>query len=358
MRLLALGTVWLLAAALAGCGSSETDTGPVELGGDKLDGGGSGGGGGAWNLPDSGDAAVSNPLCGVGRCDPGNPNSCPFVYPDAAADDGSDEGDADASRSEADAEAGDAQRDGAADAGAADGAADAHDAGADAEAGDARGDDERGDGEADAGAADGSLLDVASQQPTFACYIRTSASGLSRACEQPGTVGEDQTCADSGDCGVGFACVEANVRDSLTSHANRCRKLLCALPRICNDQGKFYEELPLHEGGKTVDSVLVPVCSPVDQCQLFADSCPLGKTCMIVGNNQTTCMAPGDAGVGASCSGELRCAAGLVCSKDDNRCKRLCRIGRDACNGGACQGGNKALPDGIGVCTGEIGDGG
>jgi hypothetical protein len=69
-------------------------------------------------------------------------------------------------------------------------------------------------------------------------------------------------------------------------------------------------------------------------------------------------MAPGVAGVGEPCHDEVRCAAGLVCSKTVNQCKRLCRIGIDTCNGGTCQGGNKALPDGGGVCTGEIGDGG
>jgi hypothetical protein len=73
-------------------------------------------------------------------------------------------------------------------------------------------------------------------------------------------------------------------------------------------------------------------------------------------------MAPGTAAAGASCDDETRCAENLVCSRASNaqtgKCLRLCRVGIDTCNGGVCQGGSKELPENIGICVGELPDGG
>jgi hypothetical protein len=97
----------------------------------------------------------------------------------------------------------------------------------------------------------------------------------------------------------------------------------------------------------------VPVCVPTTNCQLLDDgSCPDGQTCSIVrASGTTSCVDPGQGQLGQACP----CAAGLVCAKLTNLCKKLCHIGQDEVdcpNGGTCQGGSMGYPDGIGICVG------
>jgi hypothetical protein len=127
-----------------------------------------------------------------------------------------------------------------------------------------------------------------------------------------------------------------------------CRLLACALPASCPTT-TFYDELPLHEHGITLPT-LVPVCAPADSCILLTDSCPAGHVCSVVGDGVTTCRPPGNAARGQACSDDLRCAAGLVCAKTTGRCMRLCHAGSNECGNGVCQAGSKALQSGIGVC--------
>jgi hypothetical protein len=340
MRLLGLSAGCLLIAAALGCGSSGDDAAGAIVGagaaGNSLSDTGTGG---SWVLPDGqGDGAVPrNPLCGVGGCDP-DPTTKVCISPPTPKGDASDGGAEDA---EAEAEA------------------DAPDAAAtpDADSGDAAGDADA-DATLDAPRDGASETTVVVPKPEIACYVRAGDGGVGTACAKAGPIGEEQTCADSTDCEAGLGCVQANGAATLTGRANICRQLQCALAHTCG-AGKFYEELPLHQHGETLAAVLVPVCSPVDHCALFTSSCPLGKTCMIVGEGETTCITPGTAKAGEPCDTEILCAGGHTCSKSSGTCKRLCRVGIDSCGTGMCQGGSTALPDkSVGVCVGELTDGG
>jgi hypothetical protein len=99
-------------------------------------------------------------------------------------------------------------------------------------------------------------------------------------------------------------------------------------------------------------AVKIPVCLPVQKCKPLEDqTCSSGQTCTIVRDDGTTsCVDPGDGARGEACP----CAAGFVCSKVNNTCLKLCRIGKDAtdCGVGSCQGGVMAYPEGIGICVG------
>jgi hypothetical protein len=105
-------------------------------------------------------------------------------------------------------------------------------------------------------------------------------------------------------------------------------------------------------------SAMIPVCVPAIPCQLLDDtSCCVGNacelTCSVVRDDGTTsCVAPGTGTLADPCP----CAAGYICSKLTNECKKLCKIGQDAVDcdsGGKCQGGTTSLPADIGICVAE-----
>jgi len=86
--------------------------------------------------------------------------------------------------------------------------------------------------------------------------------------------------------------------------------------------------------------------------------------CAVVGQGETSCVTPGPAKQNEWCDEGTGCGEGLVCAlrpdKTQNRCLKLCHIdmGAAECPGGTCQGGNNAIPNGFGICVGDIADGG
>jgi hypothetical protein len=117
--------------------------------------------------------------------------------------------------------------------------------------------------------------------------------------------------------------------------------------------------------GTTRVDLKVPACLPTDNCTLLEpeNHCPSGKVCAVVGSDgDTTCLVPGSAKMGETCSETNACAEGLLCSKFSNQCVQICHVGAgdsgtSECTVGACQGGNGSLPDGFGICVGQV-DGG
>jgi hypothetical protein len=339
-------------------------------------------------LPDSG--MSRSPLCGVIGCFPGNRNACgPAPVQDAAllalrmADDASDADN-------------DVMTDGPTDAGTAADAVDApgpvdaardvcgdssHDASVDVSVDsepDATVDaddepppdvseDVREDADGglpptvDAGTADSARADAAtdigmSDEPKISqsCYIKPApTTGVVTECAPIGPGAEGSACNDSHECGALMACIEVNQKSV-------CRAVSCGLPPLCL-KGTYHQEAPLRVNGATRRDLNVPVCLPVDDCTLLApNACPNGKVCAVVGNEgETTCMDPGSTKVGESCDDTNRCAEGLLCSKFSNQCVRICHVDADAndCPTGTCQGGNRSLPDGFGICVGQT-DGG
>jgi len=116
----------------------------------------------------------------------------------------------------------------------------------------------------------------------------------------------------------------------------------------------------------------VPVCVPIMHCDLLKTPsvCMGGKVCAVVGSlGETSCVTPGTAKRDEQCDETTPCAEGLVCAmrpdKTQNRCLQLCHVTQgsqapalDECPGGACQGGNMALPMGFGICVGDSPDAG
>jgi hypothetical protein len=127
-------------------------------------------------------------------------------------------------------------------------------------------------------------------------------------------------------------------------------------------KGTYYQEALLRVNGATRSDLAVPVCLPTDNCTLLAspNPCPAGKVCAVVGSEgETTCLEPGSAKVNEPCDETSRCSEGLLCSKFSNQCVKICHVdaGPIDCPTGTCQGGNRSLPDGFGICVGQT-DGG
>jgi hypothetical protein len=190
------------------------------------------------------------------------------------------------------------------------------------------------------------------------CYVRPSitepVSPVSE-CAPAGQKGAGIACEDSSECDATLACVVVDGKPV-------CRKFSCALPPSC-PAGSYYQLESLRVAGATVTDLKVPVCLPVDQCLLTAtpNPCPSARVCAVVGSEgDTTCIVPGTAKLGDPCDDLHFCAEGLVCSKLKNQCLKLCRVaaGNTECPGGTCQGGNRSLPDGIGICVGTSPDAG
>jgi hypothetical protein len=191
--------------------------------------------------------------------------------------------------------------------------------------------------------------------PTLGCYIKPGGASVVTECAQVGLAEVGVACNDSTDCDALLACVEVNGQAV-------CRPVSCALPIQC-PSGNFYQEAPLRVAGVTRADIKVPVCLPNDHCMLLAmpNPCPLGEVCAVVGGEgETTCIIPGTAQQGDWCDEATRCAEGLLCSKFKNQCVKLCHVGSGTaeCPGGMCQGGNRSVPYGFGICVGQNTDAG
>ena len=213
------------------------------------------------------------------------------------------------------------------------------------------------DASSDSGGRGDALTDIGVDEPRIAqsCYIRPApTTGVVTECAPVGPGLEGSACNDSRECGALMACVDVDGKPV-------CSTVSCALPHACL-KGTYYQEAPLRATGTTRYDLNVPVCLPVDLCTLLVpNACPDGKACVVVGNEgETTCLVPGSRKVGESCNETELCAEGLLCAKVSNECVKICRVaaGSSDCPTGTCQGGNRSLPDGFGVCVGQTADGG
>jgi hypothetical protein len=205
----------------------------------------------------------------------------------------------------------------------------------------------------DSGARDAARDVGTSDEPRIvqSCYIKPGATGVVTECAPIGAALIGSACNDSHECDALLACVEVDQRAV-------CRPVSCGLPPTCL-KDTYYEEAPLRVNGVTRRDINVPVCLPVDRCTLLAqpNPCPSGKVCAVVGSErETTCIEPGSKKVGETCDDTSRCAEGLLCSKFSNQCVKICHVGLvdsgSECPTGTCQGGNRSLPDGFGICVG------
>jgi len=194
--------------------------------------------------------------------------------------------------------------------------------------------------------------------PPQSCYVHPSGDSVIAECAAVGARGVGDACDDSRDCGFSLACVELDGQPT-------CRRFSCAVPADCAAQ-TYYQLEPLRVAGVTLKNVQVPVCVPTTPCELLAPDAGTcqkdGRVCAVVGTHgDTTCVVPGTGKLGDACDDPMNaCGEGLVCSKLKNQCLQICHVsmGSMECPGGTCQGGNRSLPDGFGICVGSTVDGG
>ena len=189
--------------------------------------------------------------------------------------------------------------------------------------------------------------------PRLACRVtQSSKKGLVSECLEAGSATDGEECETAQDCAAGLACV-GREGDGV------CRAYCCLGSESCSENTYCTEKLTKNASGS--GAILVPVCTPADDCNPLPDDpklnqCPSGLICSIVRSNGTTaCVKPSSAVRGESCdsstAGKAQCAQGFVCSKRTDTCLALCRLKSPDCEEGVCQGGTSGLPNGYGVCV-------
>jgi hypothetical protein len=163
------------------------------------------------------------------------------------------------------------------------------------------------------------------------------------ACGPAGKSDDGFACKTAQDCLSGMGCAAS------PNGGGVCKNYCCGNPEDCPTK-TYCASQPMAEDPT---SIAIPVCVPANVCPLLTDgACDPGLTCAIVRDDGTTsCVPPGPGQLNEACP----CAAGFVCSKLFNQCKKLCHIGKDAedCGGNAtCQAGSSGFPEGFGACFG------
>jgi hypothetical protein len=180
----------------------------------------------------------------------------------------------------------------------------------------------------DGGGGDGSL----------SCKLLPEGGVVVATCATNGPMEITQPCQTSADCAAGLGCASGNT----------CRPYCCGDVELC-PVSTYCAPIAMAEDPNAPPAA-VPMCIAATNCTLLTDgACPVDQTCTIVREDGTTsCVVPG---TGESCE-PCDCAAGYVCSKATNQCRKLCRIDKDDCPGGYCQAGSMNYPQGFGVCVG------
>ena len=166
--------------------------------------------------------------------------------------------------------------------------------------------------------------------PARACHVEPSSTDA--VCELAGQGKDGDACTSGSDCSSGFECV---------SSPGRCRHYCCD-PTLCGVLAKLdtsttglfcdVQSEAAHSGVK------VPVCLPVQDCQLLGTTCGPTETCAIVDSSAgiKSCVEIGPVNVGESCEAN-HCAANLSClgSPGKRVCQQLC----DPMKAGVCPSG-------------------
>lgn len=151
-----------------------------------------------------------------------------------------------------------------------------------------------------------------------------SSCSIERTCTQSGVSPEGSPCVTAADCAPGLACVGEAL-------SGVCRPYCCRGTEGACDEDSFCDERRLLE----TPEVYVPVCLPLDNCQLTEPypcpedrqcACQGNKACMVVrADGATACTVPGAAQAGDTCSDRATadCGHGFVCGPDQ-RCLQIC----------------------------------
>ncbi|MFO0553664.1 MAG: hypothetical protein U0271_35100 [Polyangiaceae bacterium] len=203
----------------------------------------------------------------------------------------------------------------------------------------------------------GGAVGVGGSGPTLGCQVIDDGGAPSAVCAPSGAKVANEVCNTSQDCAPGLGCVLATPITNGEGGAGPmpgvgiCRPYCCGDVEAC-DAGSFCEPQKLYDAtNPTPETALeIPVCMPIETCQLFDTTCPAGESCTVVRSTGETGCAP--VGEGQMCD-PCPCDDGFYCLTSINQCVKLCDTQADQCPGvgGVCQGGGN-LPDPIGVCVG------
>lgn len=194
------------------------------------------------------------------------------------------------------------------------------------------------------GGTGGSAAGSPTTPPSTSCVLVATEAAPEAACRATGPRQVNEPCNSVADCDAGLGCV-------LTSGGQQCRAYCCGDAEECAEK-TYCAPSPMAED----PSVKIPTCAPASACQLLDDtSCCAGGTCeltcsVVRDDGTTSCVPPGTGMLADPCP----CAAGYICSKLTNECKKLCKIGQEATDcegGGKCQGATASLPADIGICV-------
>jgi hypothetical protein len=185
----------------------------------------------------------------------------------------------------------------------------------------------------DAGAGTPPTIDGGDAGPSpIACHVTldSASTDTAPACTSSGTGGNGAQCLGSLDCAAGFECVGS---------PGVCRRYCCTLPGTC-DANSFCDV----QAETSAGSVKVPICEPVQPCQLMGTdpTCGAGETCGIVNQDDgtTSCLSAGPADVGEDCD-DTHCKENLVCLGDvgAKKCFALCsKLHPNCASGETCTG--------------------
>jgi hypothetical protein len=181
---------------------------------------------------------------------------------------------------------------------------------------------------------------VAVPDATSAALLTTPA--VAPACLPAGLGVDGVPCDSPSDCAPGYECVGTN-HGACRHYCCGSSTPACLLSDFCDVQ-------------QTVQAPMltVPVCMPIQPCQLLPNSCPSNETCAVVREDGTkSCVAVGNATAGQSCDTQ-HCASGLVClgTTGARTCYTLCAMKANSCTAPqTCKGGPPLFVDpGVGIC--------
>jgi hypothetical protein len=179
----------------------------------------------------------------------------------------------------------------------------------------------------------------------MSCSLAPAIGAAVAACTPAGSFAEGEPCNSADNCASGLGCAS-------TANGGVCRSYCCGDVELC-PMNTYCDLQPMAEDTLNTPQLSIPVCVPTTNCELLNDAmtCPAPLTCTIVrADGTTSCVVPGAGVLNDPCP----CAAGYVCSKLNNECKKLCHIGQDAvdCDGtGSCLEVGPGFPAGFGVCS-------
>jgi hypothetical protein len=173
---------------------------------------------------------------------------------------------------------------------------------------------------------------------TYACHVTKQANGtVAPTCTPAGS--STAECSTQATCKAGYECVGAQI--------GTCRRYCCD-PTAC-DPSSFCDVQSI-----VALDVRVPVCTPIQSCDLFGACRDASQQCGIVDQTKgtTSCLDIGPRTEGEECETD-HCAKDLVClgNLGSRKCFQLC----DTKNASSCAIGMRCLTNSVTFKSADVG---